>query len=213
MNDLPGRLAKRVVYLRHALGLKQRELASVSNLSLRHLQDIEAANVDIKLSTLTKLALAFGIKPFQLICIDSNLKISQILKQHRSSTKSGNLDRWLVTPYCPLDGFPISLQVCDRSGLIVYINSKCQQFYGLSRDEIVGKYHCFDFLIAEHEKKDFSKYLEYVSQYRPNPTPYICKFKRIDGKLIPTRIEWSYITGNSQRVIGFFCVLKKDKQA
>ena len=60
------RLAARIRLLRSCRGLSQEALAQTSGLSPRHLQKMEAAQVNVTIESLSKLANALGVDISQL---------------------------------------------------------------------------------------------------------------------------------------------------
>ncbi|HEU5078763.1 MAG TPA: helix-turn-helix transcriptional regulator [Opitutaceae bacterium] len=72
-NDTAKRLLTRVKALREALGLSQEEFAEHAGLKYKHYQAIEAGRkIDIRFSTLEKLAKACGLELWELLDFDSN---------------------------------------------------------------------------------------------------------------------------------------------
>lgn len=70
-NDTAHRLMARVRELREACGLSQEAFAERAGLKYKHYQAIEAGRkVDIRFSTLEKLAKACGLKPWELLNFD-----------------------------------------------------------------------------------------------------------------------------------------------
>lgn len=67
IHPCPGFLGLQVKYFRKKSGLTQKDLSEKTGIKLRHLQEIEAGRVDIKLRTLGHLALGFNIKPAELL--------------------------------------------------------------------------------------------------------------------------------------------------
>lgn len=71
-NDTAKRLAARVRQLREALGLSQEAFAERAGLKYKHYQAWEAGRkLDIRFSTLEKLAKACGLEPWELINLDT----------------------------------------------------------------------------------------------------------------------------------------------
>ena len=66
-NAIRKRLASRLRLLRAELGLTQEAAAARSGLALRHLQKIEAGEVNATLNTLTRLATALGVDAGELL--------------------------------------------------------------------------------------------------------------------------------------------------
>jgi len=67
-NDMAKRLLARVKNLREALGLSQEAFAERAGLKYKHYQAIEAGRkIDIRVSTLEKLAKACGLDPSELL--------------------------------------------------------------------------------------------------------------------------------------------------
>jgi transcriptional regulator with XRE-family HTH domain len=63
----PGFMGWQLKHWRGQCGMTQKQLAERSGIKYRHLQDIEAGNVDIKLRTLGALATALELTPHQLL--------------------------------------------------------------------------------------------------------------------------------------------------
>ncbi len=67
-NELAHRLLRRIRSLRENLGLSQEAFAERAGLKYKHYQSIEAGRkVDIRLSTIAKLARASGLEPRELL--------------------------------------------------------------------------------------------------------------------------------------------------
>jgi len=156
MKNLLENLRHRIVALRKAMKWTQKELAQKAGLSLRRLQDIEAAKVDVRLTTIEKIANVFVTHPYQLLCHDPNdeffLKNKAELKNQTEGYQK--LENFFITPYSPLDELNQSLKVFDKSGLILFVNAKwCQQFK-YARDEVLRKIYVWDVLVHDKEKND-----------------------------------------------------------
>jgi transcriptional regulator with XRE-family HTH domain len=65
--ELKQRLARHIRSFRHARGMTQEEVAGQSGIGWRHLQKIEAAEVNITLPTLCRLAATLRVDPSQLL--------------------------------------------------------------------------------------------------------------------------------------------------
>lgn len=63
-------VAKNIKKLRKDKNLSQEALAFDSNISRRHMTNIEMCRVDIKLSTLIKISKALNVTPHQLLMND-----------------------------------------------------------------------------------------------------------------------------------------------
>lgn len=61
------RIAHRLLQLRSDQGLTQEAVAGRSGLALRHLQKIEAAQVNLTIESLTRVATALGVDPEDLL--------------------------------------------------------------------------------------------------------------------------------------------------
>jgi transcriptional regulator with XRE-family HTH domain len=71
-NDTAKRLLARVKDLREALGLSQEAFAERAGLKYKHYQAIETGRkIDIRFSTLEKLAKACELKPWELLNFDA----------------------------------------------------------------------------------------------------------------------------------------------
>jgi len=200
------RLKKRLKALRIGLNLTQTELAKKARLSLRHIQDIEAGKVDIRISTLEALASALNVKAYQLICIEPPKSIIQktlFSKNYESPLKPNST---LLTPYCALDEMDLALQICDTEGLILYINAKASEIRGATRDQVAQKYYLWDFLCTHKEKEDLKKYLKFIIKEQPIPTPYINKNKTLRGETFFVKVDWSFLKDKKGKVKGFFSV-------
>lgn len=77
-NDTAKRLLARIRELREALGLSQEAFAERAGLKYKHYQAIEAGRkIDIRFSTLEKLAKACGLAPSDLLNFDLSLSEQQ----------------------------------------------------------------------------------------------------------------------------------------
>lgn len=65
--DWKQRVAETVLRLRTARGWTQQTLAAEADMSIRHVVAIEQGEVDVKLSSLVKLAQAFRVRPADLL--------------------------------------------------------------------------------------------------------------------------------------------------
>ena len=65
--QLQRRLATNIRVLRRSSNMSQDELASQAGLAVRHLQKLEAAEVNVTLKTLAALAAALGLDPAALL--------------------------------------------------------------------------------------------------------------------------------------------------
>jgi len=202
---IENRLKNRLRALRKGLGLTQVQLSKKSGLSLRHIQDIEAGKIDIRITTLESLASALNVKAYQLICIED----TESIIQNKLDKKIECCKEHIITPYCPLDELNIAIQVCDEKGLILYTNAKCLEFHGVKRDELIKKYHIWDFLCSPKEKEDFKKYLKFIVNEQPEPTPYMNKNLTLKNEIIKVKIDWSYLKDPNGKIIGFFSILNK----
>lgn len=67
LKNIRERVGRNVRRMRRAMGLTQEQLAAMHGLNLRSLQSIEAGATDFKLSSLWRLARAFGVDVEELI--------------------------------------------------------------------------------------------------------------------------------------------------
>lgn len=66
-SDLQARLGRAVRQLRRQADLTQEDLAAQAHMGWRHLQKIEAGEVNVTLSTISRLALALDVDPAELL--------------------------------------------------------------------------------------------------------------------------------------------------
>lgn len=71
MNEFPKEIAKRIArnvrVLRSQMGLTQETLSHRSGIAVRHLQKVEAGQVNVTLATLVRLSSALGVDPSELL--------------------------------------------------------------------------------------------------------------------------------------------------
>ena len=192
MLNIALQVANRLKSVRKALRLTQFQLAKKSKISLRHLQNIEAGMVDLRISTLGKIADSLNISTYQLL--------------FKNDVTSSELD-CCVTPYCFLDELDVAIQICNAHGLIIYVNAKACEFHGATRDLIAKKCHIWDFCLTEKEKQDLENYLKYLCDQQPTPTPYITKNKTFKHEIIDISVHWNYLRCKNGQVKGFVSTL------
>lgn len=193
-------LAQRIKALRTAQGCTQSCLAKNVGISLRSLQTIESAQSDIRLSTLSNIAEYFSIEPYQLLT-------PLVTESVASEFSAGDQQDKHFTAYCPLDHWPVAIEVCRPDGLVKYLNAKAATLKGYPRSEIIDKMYAWDFLADKSEIADIKKYFKFLMEHRIKPTPYISANRRKNGEEFKIRVNWSYIFDDKNNVSGFFSTL------
>ncbi len=90
-NDTAKRLLARVRELRETMGLSQEAFAERAGLKYKHYQSMEAGRkIDIRFSTLQKLAKACGLELWELLNFDS---MPAVQEDPPAKTKRGTVGR------------------------------------------------------------------------------------------------------------------------
>ena len=186
--DLNGNVARNLKEIRRVLDLTQQNLSDRSGVSLRQIQNIEAASGDVKLSTVAKLCRSLNIETE--ILLSSSRQVSKIAYQ---CFKAIN------------DKHAVPIQISGADGLVIYINPACEEIQGYRSEEVCGgNFYVWDFLYDEGDKQDLKNYFNYLIKEKPTPSPYIAKNRKKDGSLINVNIEWDYIFDRDKNIIGFY---------
>ena len=104
------------------------------------------------------------------------------------------------------DSVLFGVQEIDTKGSIIYANAQDHKIHGYEEGELVGK-SILDFFETEAEKEELAKYLQYLVQKQPAPTPWFSRDRTKDGKIIDLQIDWSYKRDQDGKVIGFISLL------
>jgi transcriptional regulator with XRE-family HTH domain len=93
-NETAKRVLARVRQLREALHLTQEAFAERAGLKYKHYQSMEGGRkIDIRFSTLEKLAKACGLEPWELLNLDSEPMILAESRAEEAATKPARARR------------------------------------------------------------------------------------------------------------------------
>lgn len=188
-NEIRKALAILIRTGRQRQQLTQQQLADKIGVSLRYLQGLEKGEVDPKLSLLENLAVAIGIQ------------LSELLRLILHSDKPDLGDVILHYSSPTLDH---AVQICDRDGLITYVNRGWEAMSGYDHREVVGQMYIWDLMLSHpDDRTGLKEYLAFLVQNQPKPTPYLNVNRRKDGQIFEITILWNYIYGRSREVVGF----------
>ncbi|MEE8573914.1 MAG: PAS domain S-box protein, partial [Thermodesulfobacteriota bacterium] len=98
------------------------------------------------------------------------------------------------------------IQMNDLSGMITFSNKAHGELLGFDEGELLGMY-IWDMYSTEDEKNEVKKYLDYLTEQEPEPTPYVGKNLTKDGRLIELQIDWNYKRNAEGCLTGFVSII------
>lgn len=105
-----------------------------------------------------------------------------------------------------LDAIPYLVFECDLTGAITLASSASKDIIGYEKEELIGSF-IWDTMASGMQRDLLPEYLKYLIDEQPEPTPYVAKNIRKDGRLIDVQIDWSYRRDNDGQIVGFVCIL------
>lgn len=134
MSDLLKRVSSKIKFFRRQSGLTQVQLAGQSEVDYRHLQKMETNPVDLKLSTVSKLAETLNVPACYFL--DDN----------------GTQELLSMDLGCPariLEALPLSVFALDAQGTVAYANQAFINDFGMASTDILGKWKFSDLFAGE----------------------------------------------------------------
>lgn len=192
-NRLSAQAAETIYDLRRSRKLKQSDLASAVDLSHRHLQKIEAGDIDLKVSTLDRFAKALDVPACYLIKDVGGLRLK---------------DCGFLCPEEILGQFNFKIQINKIDGLVTYLSRSSKERECAAAEPRRPQY-VWDFLADEDEVKRLKDYLRFLVEQRPPPTPYFTKARSSKGTLVPIKVDWKYLYDDKKNLAGFLSLITK----
>lgn len=189
-------LALRLVDLRRTSGLTQTQLAKKAGLSLRTLQAIEAGEVDLRLSTLLKLADCLGVSLQQFLNLPELLQ-DQPLPCPTLAGAAGQ---------CLIGRFSVGIMLCDLSGKIWVSNGKLEDRLGLAGNRACGKMHIWDVFDGSDVRTAIQDFFTYLRKHQPRAMPFHAEVMTKNGEVLSIAMHWSYIRDHQSAILGFMAV-------
>lgn len=177
--------------LRISKGLTQTEAAVLLDLSPRYVQKIEGGNVNIPLNTVEHISKKLEVPTCHFFnkAVDPDHKILDELE--------------LGCPIEVLNLLPMSVCLLNCKGKLIF----CNKTFNEKLSPNCGDQHLWDFLSTDSEKQNAKKYIDYLIESTPVPTPFFANQKMRNGSIVPLKIELSYIHNKMNKLSGFVSVL------
>lgn len=136
--------------------------------------------------------------------IERALHDMELLRERKESTlklqESEARYRQLV------ETIPYGIQELTAQGDIIFSNSAIKQIYGYDGDELIGK-NIGIFFIDDKQRCAFEKHRQFLLENQPEPSPYITKNRRKDGRVIDVQLDWNYKRANDGEITGFITII------
>lgn len=129
MSDLLKRVSSKIKFFRRQSGLTQVQLAGQSEVDYRHLQKMETNPVDLKLSTVSKLAETLNVPACYFLDDNGTQEL---------------LSMDLGCPARVLEALPLGVFALDAQGTIAYANQAFISDFGMPSTDILGKWKFSD---------------------------------------------------------------------
>jgi transcriptional regulator with XRE-family HTH domain len=194
VTNLLKTIGQTIKYFRKLNGANQATLADALNLSHRHLQKIEAGDVDIKASTLTEIAQTLE----QPACYLAKLLPEQPLLRLGVHCKIEILDL-----------LHVGVQITNTNGLICYSNRKLREILEITETQIKNGIYIWDALSDSVEVKKMKSSLELMSSDLQEPSPIYTKRMLQTGEALPIKIEYAHLKNKSGALVGHISVVTK----
>jgi len=101
---------------------------------------------------------------------------------------------------------PAGIQEIDLAGNIQFYNSTYLNMFGFTSEEMKDK-TIFDFIYTDKERKKLAKYIKYLIQYQPEPSPWFGKNVTKNGNIIDVQVDWNYRKDDDGKITGFIVVI------
>jgi transcriptional regulator with XRE-family HTH domain len=166
--------------------LTQAGAAKLANMSLRYYQKVESGRLDLKCSTLEKLARTFEVSPCQLL-VEKGLR----------PPCGGNY-------FCTagvLDLLPFGVLAADTNGEIAYGNKAYFQLIDRQPDPTTQRYY-WDILDTEKDKETGRSKLQQIFGKRPAPQPYEREYTNKEGLRRQVVSHWHYLLSGDGDLLG-----------
>jgi PAS domain S-box-containing protein len=101
---------------------------------------------------------------------------------------------------------PYGIVLSDKAGIITFCNPTYHQILGYEEGEIVGR-HLWDFSRNEDDGKYLENHYKYLMLLQPVSSPYTGMSRTRDGRIIDTRVDWSYLRDTAGNLTGICSVI------
>jgi PAS domain S-box-containing protein len=176
--------------------MTQAEAAAALDMNLRYYQKLESGKLDIKCSTLEKIAKTYDVHPCQLLVEES------------------------LRPYCAdrhacirdlLDTLGYGVVAITATGEVAYANGAYNRTIGLS-ENIEGK-HYWDLLPTEAERQPARERIQKTFAELPEPDVVRREIPRPAGSSQRLIVHWDYLASEDGRVIGAVALTRNELKA
>lgn len=174
--------------LRESQLLTQFQISSEAGLSLRHYQDIEYGNKNIRVGTLGKILKVHNLNIYNFF--DSY--VTEIFYKDGIGALRNFVDSQGFS-FCRTDKNGLITEVCPRGG----------ELTGYDSEEVVGKMYFWDTLESELEKVFTKNLLKIVLLFKPKPMAWSGYIKTKKGKKTNVRGYWRYGLGEDGEICEF----------
>ena len=188
--------SRKLKFLRKLKKETQVSLAEKVGVNYRHLQKLESGEVDIKITTLEKLAGELKVPVCYMLESVPNHSLESIR---------------LPCPAALLDALHVGVVVLDLDGLIVYCNEFYARTIERTKEEIISKLHVYDMVPDPKQAEAVKRHLQIMKETKPEPIPYRRRHKTKDGKEYDLVTSSNYLFDHENRVIGHLCITQKEE--
>jgi PAS domain S-box-containing protein len=185
-------IGKQLKRFRKEKHLRQAELAEAVGLSNRHIQKIEAGQIDVRSSTISAFAESFNVPACYLL----------------KTPDKGSLESvGIKCTFEVLDALHVGVQVVATDGLILYLNKKSLDILGFTKADTQRSHYVWDLLHDKAEVPTLKEYFKFLLKNTPRPSPYFTRNARKDGTAIPIKVDWDYLRNDDGKVTGFIVII------
>ncbi|GAB4336886.1 MAG: hypothetical protein Kow0089_07580 [Desulfobulbaceae bacterium] len=105
-----------------------------------------------------------------------------------------------------VDTIPHGIQEIDREGVIRFANRAFHRIYGYENGELIGK-PVFMLSRNEEEGRRLKRYVRFLLEEQPEPSPWTGKGRRKDGRLVDIQVDWTYKKDEQGEVTGIISII------
>lgn len=164
--------------------MSQAVLAEKLSVSVRQVQLLEAAKAEPSYNFLLQVSEVFNVAPssfFTDYSADDNEEVDFIYD---------------------------TIHIISRTGTFVRANLAQGRMLQTPRSQLIGM-SIFDFMPEEAEIDSLKKYLAFLCETKPYPTPYVSQYRCAKGREFAVEVDWRYLLSREGEVQGFLSIVRE----
>ena len=189
---LPGIIASWIKQFRQRRRERQVDLATAVGLSHRHLQKIEAGQIDIKASTIRTFAKHFNTPPCYLL-------------RDRDKTSLETLG--LGCTHAFLDMIHVGFLASKTNGEICFANKKTLDTIGLTAQDLRTPKFLWDYLFDPADGAKLQSFIKTMILSGQQAMPYYMRIRSADNSPLDVKWDWNYIRDEIGHIRGMVSIV------